>query len=380
VFGLYVHIPWCRTKCPYCDFNSYPARRPPEERYAEALQRELRRRAREEPWRDASVGSVFFGGGTPSLFAASTIEQVLRTIFECFPAAPDVEVTLEANPGTVTLERLAGWRKAGVNRISFGIQSFQPRTLAVLGRLHGAEEARLAVPMARAAGFANVNVDLMFAVPGQSLDDWRGDLQTAIGFAPEHVSAYQLTYEEGTAFFALRAAGRLRPVDEDDEAEMFEEARRILGAAGYRAYEISNFARPGFESRHNRNYWEAGPYLGIGAGAHSWHRLEDGGVRWANERDPIRYMARVLREETAVDTIERLDRGESAREFAFLGLRLEAGFSEEEFRRRFGAPPTEVFPGLLDVERQGLLVRERGKIRLSERGLRLADSVFASAL
>lgn len=376
-FGLYVHIPWCRTKCPYCDFNSHAAAAWPERRYTDALVAELDRFVAREPWRGATVATVFLGGGTPSLFSPATIARLLEAIVRRFPVAADVEITLEANPGTVSAEKLRGFREAGVNRISFGIQSFHPHLLKVLGRLHTVEETRLAAPMARTAGFDNVNLDLIFAVPGQTLDEWRRDLETAIGFAPEHVSAYNLTYEEGTPFFELRREGRLRPLDEDCEAAMFDAARERLGGAGYRAYEVSNFARPGREARHNLNYWHAGAYLGLGAGAHSWHPLPEGGRRWSNERDPARYIERALGEGSAAVTEETLDLRQSAGEFAFLNLRLADGFAESEFRRRFRRTIDEVFPHVDDDMRAGLLTRCEGRLALTPRGLMVADSVFA---
>jgi len=376
--GLYVHIPWCRTKCPYCDFNSHAAAVWPERRYSDALIRELSHRAAEHAWHGATVETVFFGGGTPSLFSGGAIERVLGAVGDSFRTSPDVEITLEANPGTVTVDRLRDFRSAGVNRLSFGIQSFQPHLLKVLGRLHTVEETRLVMPMARAAGFSNVNLDLIFAVPGQTRDDWKKDLETAIAAAPEHVSAYNLTYEEGTPFFDMRREGRLRPVDDELEAIFFEDARSTLGGAGYRPYEVSNFALPGRESRHNLNYWRAGAYLGLGAGAHSWHPTGDGGRRWSNERDPGRYMELCLDRGGAAVFEERLDSRQSAGEFAFLNLRLAEGFAEDAFRERFGVDFGNAFPECRDLESDGLLERARGRVRLTSRGLMVADAVFAT--
>ncbi len=372
-FGLYVHVPWCRTKCPYCDFNSYAATTWPEERYVDALVAELRGAT---AWHGAGLATVFFGGGTPSLFAPASIARVLETAAELFAVAADAEVTLEANPGTVTVERLRGYRVAGVRRVSFGIQSFQPHVLKVLGRLHTVEDTRLAAPAARAAGFDDVSLDLIFAVPGQSLDDWRADLDAAMSFQPEHVSAYNLTYEEETPFHALRREGRLVPAADDLEAAMFEEARARLAERGYRAYEVSNFARAGHECRHNLNYWTGGAYLGVGAGAHSYEPLDDGGRRWSNEKDPEAYARRALGEGGARAFDETLDRGASAGEFAFLNLRLADGFTEESFRRRFGVEVDELLPGLGEMVARGFVERDRHALRLTPRGLMVADAVF----
>jgi oxygen-independent coproporphyrinogen-3 oxidase len=380
-FGLYVHIPYCRTKCPYCDFNSHAAASWPERRYADALAAELARHAGVEPWRGGRVETIFFGGGTPSLFSPETIGRVLDAVAARFDVAPGAEVTLEANPGTVTAGKLAGFRAAGIGRVSFGIQSFHPHLLKLLGRLHTVDDTRRAVPLAREAGFEEVSVDLIFAVPGQTLDEWRADLDTAIAFRPEHVSAYNLTYEEGTPFFAMRRDGRLRPLDDEIEAAMFLEARERLGRAGYRAYEVSNFALPGHEARHNLNYWHAGAYLGIGAGAVSSHPVAGGGGRrWTNEKDPARYMSRALRDGDAATEVDAIDGRQSRGEFAFLNLRLADGFTEAAFRERFGVDVEEVFPNLEDVVGPGLVDRRDGRLALTPRGLLVGDSVFATFL
>jgi putative oxygen-independent coproporphyrinogen III oxidase len=380
-FGLYVHVPYCRTKCPYCDFNVVATARWPERRYTNALVAELGHYAQSPPFRGKRLESVFFGGGTPSLFTPGTIERVIREARALFVMPADAEVSLEANPETVSDETLAGYRQAGVNRISFGIESFRPALLKRLGRLQTAAETALAVPMARQAGFANVSIDLMFAVPGQSLADWRADLDTAISHRPEHVSAYNLTYEEGTPFFELRRRGRLVPLDDDLEAAMFEEARARLGRAGYRAYEVSNFALPGFESGHNQNYWHAGAYLGIGAGAHSHEPLGRRARRWSNEREPEAYVRRISSARDAVSVREVVEPPSAAGEYVFLHLRTIEGLAEERFRARFGASLEETFPEVRRMLADDLLERTtRDRIALTRRGLLLADSVFASFL
>jgi oxygen-independent coproporphyrinogen-3 oxidase len=380
-FGLYVHIPYCRTKCPYCDFNVEAATTWPEARYVDALIAELRSRASASPFAGKRLSTIFFGGGTPSLFAVESIARVLDEARRSFAVETTAEISLEANPESASVATLAGYRRAGVNRISFGIESFHPHVLKRLGRMQTAAETRLAVPMAREAGFDNVNLDLMFAVPGQSADDWRADLAAAVAFAPEHVSAYNLTYEEGTPFFDLKRTGRLAPLDDEIEAGMFEEARRRLGNAGYRAYEVSNFARPGFEARHNLNYWHAGPYLGIGAGAHSHEPGGRGARRWSNEKDPALYASRALRSGAAVVYEETLGPRQAAGEFLFLHLRTSEGVDEEAFHRRFRLPLEETFPETVHLLTDGLLERRADRrLALSPRGLLVADSVFASFL
>ena len=380
LFSLYVHVPYCDSKCPYCDFNSYAAKRWPEEAYVGALIAEMAHYAALDPWRDGAVGTIFFGGGTPSLFAPASIRRVLEAVERAWPAPTDVEreTTMEANPGTVDLGRLAGFAAAGVNRISFGVQSFDDRHLARLGRIHDARQAKQAIRLAREAGFANLNLDLIFAVPGQSLAEWESDLRTAISLAPDHVSAYHLTFEEATPFEAMRRKGEIQPLAEEIEVAMFTRTREILAAAGYDAYEISNFAPPGRECRHNLNYWRSGDYLGIGAGAHSFARSRDAGRRWSNQKLPATYIERASATGEARVFEESLRSEQSRGEFVFLGLRLTQGFAAADFEARFGADFLAAFPHAAAFERDGLLERIADHWRLTDRGLLLADSVFAT--
>jgi oxygen-independent coproporphyrinogen-3 oxidase len=377
--SLYVHIPYCAAKCPYCDFNSYAVTTWPEERYGAALVRELRARAGEEPWAGATIDTVFFGGGTPSLFAPATIGAVLDAAAGCWTFAPDVEVTLEANPGSVERTRLGGYRAAGVNRLSFGIQSFHDDLLRTLGRVHDAGEARAAIAAARAAGFDNLNLDLIFAVPGQTRAVWEADVAELLGYAPEHVSAYNLTYEPSTPFHAWRARGQLVPLDEDDEVWMYRHVRAACAAAGYEQYEISNFARPARAARHNRGYWQGRDYLGVGAGAHSYASRPGWGRRWSNERLPERYVDGV-EAGNAVAASEELSFEAAAGEFMFLGLRELPGIDPRAFAARFERPLEEVHPEVVAYRREGLMEDRDGRLALSERGLMIADTIFASFL
>jgi oxygen-independent coproporphyrinogen-3 oxidase len=378
-FGLYIHIPYCRTRCPYCDFNVEAGASWPETRYVDALIAEIRHHASSPPFGGKGLASIFFGGGTPSLFGVASITRVLEEVRRSFAVAATAEVSLEATPDSASVATLTGYRRAGVNRLSFGIESFQPHVLKRLARLQTAAQTRRAVAMAREAGFTNVGLDLIFAVPGQSADDWRADLDAAVSYAPEHLSAYNLTYEEGTPFFDLRRAGRLDPVGDESEAAMFEEARSRLAGAGYRAYEVSNFARPGFESTHNLNYWHAGPYLGVGSGAHSHEPRGRGARRWSNERDSALYTSRALQSGRAVVHEEALGPQQAAGEFVFLHLRTTEGVGEDAFRARFGSPLEETYPEVLRLLADGLLERRPDRrVALSPRGLLVADSVFAS--
>lgn len=378
-FSLYVHIPYCEAKCPYCDFNSYAATRWPEDAYADALLAELGRRTAEPPFAGGTVATIFFGGGTPSLFRPRTIERLLNGVAARCPVAADAEITLEANPGTVERARLADFRRAGVRRLSFGIQSFQPDLLATLGRIHGPDEARAAIDAARAAGFDALNLDLIFAVPGGTRMQWEADVAELVRFAPEHVSAYNLTYEPGTPFHTLRARGALAPLDDEDELWMYQHVRGALAAAGYAQYEISNFARPGHEARHNQSYWRGIAYLGLGAGAHSYAHRPAWGRRWSNERIPERYIAAVDRGDPTAGA-ETLTFDTAAAEFVFLGLREMRGIDPKDFAARFGRSLDEVHPEIAMLRAEGLLADRHGRLALSERGLLLADSIFAQLM
>src|SRR5262245_21017016 len=294
-FSLYIHIPYCISKCPYCDFNSHVVAEIPEAAYTDTLLRELECYGADADWRGRTAQSIFFGGGTPSTFKPESIGKLLAWSAATFPIDADCEITLEANPGTVDAANFAGYRKAGVNRISVGVQSFQPRLLKFLGRIHDAEQAKQALKIVRQAGFDNFSFDLIYANPGQTLEELAADLDTALEFESPHLSAYNLTFEEGTPFHHEYRSGRLQHLSEDEEVAMAELIESKLGRAGLVRYEISNYAWPRWHSRHNVNYWRGGDYLGLGAGAHSYRRNADNvtGRRWSNEKNPSRYMAQI---------------------------------------------------------------------------------------
>lgn len=379
-FSLYLHIPYCDSKCPYCDFNSVAVKRWPERAYCDALIAELRAAAADPLWH-GTLQTVFFGGGTPSLLAPASIARVCEAIAASWTFADRaIEVTLEANPGTVDRDKLRGFAAAGINRISFGVQSFHPVHLAQLGRIHGSAEARAAVPMAREAGIANVNVDLMFAIPGQTLAEWAADLATVVDLAPDHVSAYNLTYEDSTPFGARRRDGSIVAVPEEAEVAMFVRTAAVLSAHGYTQYEISNYARPGRACAHNLNYWRSGGYLGLGAGAHSFSPAAGGGRRWSNEKHAGRYMDRIAAAGEARVTDESLRPEQARGEFVFLGLRCRDGFAEREFQHRFGAPFLCAYPHAERFVRDGHLERVGERWQLTARGLVLADAIFATFL
>lgn len=379
-FALYVHVPWCRHVCPYCDFNVYAAAEPPEGPYVDALLRELAARVAAAPWAGRPLRSVYLGGGTPSLLSPAAVARLLDAAARACGLAADAEVTIEANPGGLTADRLRGFRAAGVNRLSLGTQSFSPAHLRTLGRDHAAGDTAAAAAAARAAGFVNVSLDLIFAVPGQTVADWRADLAAAVALEPAHVSAYALTWEEATPFARWRAQGRLAPVAEDEEAAMADATDEVLGAAGFTRYEISSWARPDRESRHNTAYWDGSDYLGLGAGAHSFAATPAPGRRTANERLPARYVEAVAATGTAVASDERLTEAQARAEFCFTGLRRLAGIDTAAFRRRFGCDVDTAFPHVEQLVAQALLERGAGRLRLTPRGLRFADTVSASFL
>jgi oxygen-independent coproporphyrinogen-3 oxidase len=378
-FSLYVHIPYCLTKCPYCDFNSHVVPRIPETQYSAALLRELERYGSADDWRKRPLHSIFFGGGTPSTFLPGSIGAVLERAASLFALESDCEITLEANPGTVDQAKFAGYRTAGVNRISVGVQSFQPRLLKFLGRAHSADDARRALETVRNAGFDNFSFDLIYANPGQSLADLQADLDTGIEVHSPHLSAYNLTFEEGTPFHHDYRAGKLQSLGEDEEIAMAELIEKRLSAAGLERYEISNYAKPGWHSRHNVNYWRGGDYLGIGAGAHSYRNTNAEGamsIRWSNEKNPGHYMEQIAESNQAVVEREEIDRVKAAGEFMFLGLRMTRGVSSDAFRSRFGQSPVDFFPRIEDWLEGDLMEEKHGFLRLKPKGLLVANSIF----
>ena len=377
-FSLYVHIPYCISKCPYCDFNSHVAARIPEEEYTQALLRELRHYSESEAWAGRSVKTVFFGGGTPSTFEGNSIGAVLDEAAKLFGFDERAEITLEANPGAVDAGRFRDYRRCGVNRISIGAQSFNAELLRFLGRVHGAEETRQALKSVRKAGFDNFSLDLIYGIPGQTVDGVGHDLSQALENEPPHLSAYNLTIEEGTPFHARYRQGLLHPLDEEVEIEMADRIQLTLADAGLERYEISNYARPGLESRHNVNYWEGGDYLGIGAGAHSHRRRPEDplGERWQNERLPTGYMRLTGEAGHAVTERERPELRQAMAEHLLTGLRMIGGVSLLRFERRFGMRPEGTFPDVADWLSEGLLVEDDQRLRFGRQGLLLANELF----
>jgi oxygen-independent coproporphyrinogen-3 oxidase len=384
--GVYLHVPFCERVCPYCDFAVVGVRAlsdAVERRYVDALLRELA--ARSNAFAGRALASVYLGGGTPSLLRPESVDLLVRGVRAAFAAARPLEVTLEVNPGTVERERLPGFREAGVNRVSLGVQSFDDATLKRLGRAHRADEALRTLEAARAAGFDALSLDLIFAAPGQRLAQLEADLAQILAFAPEHVSTYELGVEPGTPFATAEARGQLARASEDEALAMFDCIEARLEAAGYHHYELSAYARPGFEAVHNQRYWRREPVLGLGVGAFSTDPPAAGGearfgLRRSNLRSPDAYLARVeAGASPEAGPAERLTEGVARGEAVFLALRTARGLDAAAFEREFGRSPRACYPDEIEaLVAQGLLAEDApGDLRLTRRGRRLSDSVFA---
>ncbi len=373
--SVYIHIPYCKSKCGYCDFNSYPGREDEYEGYVEALLRELKQRGRQIS--GAAVPSIFFGGGTPSILGAELLSLILSRCKEVFTLDPRAEISIEANPETLSPSLLRDLLDAGFNRLSVGIQSFDDSSLQRLGRNHSGTQAVDVARQAAGAGFENISLDLMFGVPGQEIPQWEEDVEKALSLHPTHVSAYGLKVEEKTPFDRLLKMGLITLPDEETFTRMYTVAVEKLNGAGYEHYEIANFALPGYRCLHNVNYWRNGPYLGLGAGAHSYLK----GERSANVRDPAEYLARVAEESQAVDSREKLPSRSALGEALMLGLRLTEGIDVEEYGARYGADlRLEYGPVIRDLSQQGLLEMEGTRLKLTWKGILLSDEVFLKLL
>jgi oxygen-independent coproporphyrinogen-3 oxidase len=367
--ALYVHIPWCVRKCPYCDFNSHERSGDlPQKEYLEALFRDLES-SLPQVW-GRRVVSIFIGGGTPSLFSPQSIDALLSGVRARLALDPQAEITLEANPGTVEAARFRGFRGAGVNRISIGVQSFDERMLAALGRIHSADEARRAIDAALAS-FDNVNIDLMYALPGQTPAMARADVDEALRFALPHVSAYQLTLEPNTVFWSKPPA----LPEHDVAADMQATIEEILEQNGFQHYETSAFAKAGRRCRHNLNYWQFGDYLGIGAGAHGKLSFPDRVTRHARAKQPNEYMKPDARVEESV-----VPAAELPFEFMLNALRLVEGFDVALFNERTGLPLSTIEKHLTETETRGLLRRDWKRIRPTERGRRFLNDLLEAFL
>ncbi len=365
---MYLHVPFCVRKCPYCDFYSVadPSLIPS---FVDALLGEIHCHGH-EAWR---FDSLYFGGGTPSLLPPGVVGRLLAAAGQAFDILPRTEITLEVNPGTVDAGRLRAYRDLAVNRLNIGVQSFQDRHLEFLGRIHTVADARRTIRAARTAGFDNIGLDLMYGLPGQEADDWRADLEAALAFAPEHLSCYLLTYETGTPLDRARRKGDIRPLTEGRAADLFRQTIEVLGARGYRQYEISNFAAAQqLESRHNWKYWTRAPYLGLGPSAHSF---KDEVRRW-NVRSVRTYIERLAREQDPTEASERLTKSQRLTEAIYLGLRTTEGLWLDVFARQFGCDFQVVFDETIrSLKQAGLARLTRERFFLTPEGMLLLDSI-----
>jgi len=373
--GLYIHIPFCVKKCNYCDFLSAPADDVTKKRYVEVLCKEIS--GYKELTKEYELATIYFGGGTPSVLDVSLTEQILSVIQKTFTVdMAAAEVTLEVNPGTASPEKLKRYKELGINRLSIGVQSSKQEELALLGRIHSFEDAKQTVLWAREAGFKNISLDLMSALPGQTLEAYKENVEAILSLKPEHISSYSLIVEEGTPFYGQYAEGAPRegdlPEEETDRA-MYVYTKERLAAAGYARYEISNYAKPGCESRHNSSYWTGIDYIGVGLGASSLFT----NARYHNETDLNKYMEEAEAGQDIRREMEHLVPEEQMEEFMILGLRMMCGVSRAEFQNRFGRQIETVYgSALTKLEKQGLLLREGDRIALTERGIDVSNQVF----
>ena len=368
--GLYIHLPWCERKCPYCDFNSHETEDVPEDHYIRTLLQDLRE---DSPMiQGRTVETLFIGGGTPSLFSAEAIQKLMRGIAQLIPLAPTLEATMEANPGSADADKFYAFKDAGINRLSIGIQSFDNAQLQTLGRIHTSDQAYAAIDFARQAGFDSFNLDLMHGLPAQTLLSAKTDLLAAIACKPSHLSWYQLTIEPNTVFH--KRPPQL-PV-EDELADIQQCGEQLLADNGYAQYEVSAYSQEGFNCRHNSNYWSFGDYLGIGAGAHGKISFSDGRIkRYNKRRQPQEYMS--VTSPTFVASTRTLHRDEIAGEFMMNALRLNDGFTLPQFASRTGLSYAQLEPQLELLCQRELLVRDRNAVRATDTGRRFLDSVIA---
>ncbi|HAU31897.1 MAG: Oxygen-independent coproporphyrinogen III oxidase [Desulfotomaculum sp. 46_296] len=371
--GIYIHVPFCLGKCSYCDFVSYRWEPDKVRSYLGALAKEVKIRGRKMPGNYKQVESLYIGGGTPTCLKGEEILFVIKKLLFYFDLLPGAEISLEANPGTVGMEKLEFLHRAGINRLSIGAQACQVRLLKLLGRKHSFEDVRDAVRLARKAGFRNISIDLIFGIPGQTIGDWNESLRRVIELAPEHISAYGLHLADGTPLYEIVNKGKLDILEEENELEMYERAIEVLTDAGFEHYEISNFALPGRQCRHNLLYWRNLPYLGLGPAAYSYLNNR----RFGNVKSLEKYIQRIGEGKLAEAESEKLSQRIRMAETVILGLRLLKGINLNEFALRFGKRLDEVYPQQIDKFVKLKLIEHDGRIiRLTRKGLAVSNQVF----
>ncbi|ARU62008.1 coproporphyrinogen III oxidase [Tumebacillus avium] len=375
VSSLYVHIPFCASKCYYCDFNSYVSTSDVMDRYLDGLDREMEHVAAD--YEHDPLKTVFFGGGTPTMFDARQTERMMKMLHRYFPMDDGVEISVEANPGTVDLDKLRVLKDHGANRLSFGVQSFENDLLVKLGRLHDRDAVYQSWELARQAGFNSINLDLMFGLPGQTLEALDRTLRALIDLGPEHVSSYSLKVEEGTPFYTWHNRGQLILPPEEEETQMYQMVIDGFHRAGYEMYEISNFAKPGHRSRHNQVYWRNEPYMAVGSGAHGYV----GGTRYINQKNVPEYIETTVQGNRPVVEQESITERMQQEDTMILGLRLMEGVTFARFREKHGVEMQDVFGEIISrFEKFGLLQVDHTGLRLTHQGIFLANEVFAAFL
>ncbi|HEX3484711.1 MAG TPA: radical SAM family heme chaperone HemW [Micropepsaceae bacterium] len=371
-FAVYVHWPFCAAKCPYCDFNSHVRERYDEARWARAIAKELGAVAALQGATRPEVGSIFFGGGTPSLMSGAAVGTVLDAIGGLWPVSPAAEITLEANPNSVEQGRFRDYHAAGVNRVSIGVQALDESALKALGRLHGVEEAREAIRLGLSV-FPRVSFDLIYARPGQSDEAWTTELKDALSYGTEHLSLYQLTIEPGTAYATLARQGKLIVPNEDRAADLYEITQEFCDSAGLTVYEVSNHARPGAESRHNLTYWRYGDYAGVGPGSHGRLSIAERGLATQAERLPERWLTEVEEKSSSL-VLTELSREESARENLLMSVRLSEGLDLNAYRSRWGVAPSPSV--VVSLQAAGLVMMENGRLAATPAGRLVLNGVI----
>jgi len=370
--GLYIHIPFCKRKCYYCDFNSYAGYDYLFDDYIRALLMEIESNST----KDYNVVSVYIGGGTPNLLPPSYIEKILKSVFKNYKILDGCEITIEMNPGLITEEKLKIYKGSGINRVSIGLQAFQNRLLKYIGRIHTVEEFFGNYELVKKF-FDNINIDLMYALPTQTFKEWQETLKEVVKLQPTHVSTYSLILEPNTSFYRLYEKGQLPIVDEEEELKMYHWGIEFLKEKGYHHYEISNFALPTFECRHNILYWECKNYLGFGAGAHSY--MED--VRYSNIENIKDYIKSILERKSAVKEKIKLTKQDRMAEFMFLGMRMTKGVCDKDFKKRFGISLFEIYKKVIQKYlKEGLIEIDNECVKLTERGIDVSNVIFEEFL
>lgn len=374
-FGIYIHIPFCVRKCLYCDFLSFACDKDTQERYMEALYKEIKASSGRLKGKD--ISTVFIGGGTPSVVDTVLLGRIIEALKENYNIEADAEITMELNPGTVTAESLKEYKAMGINRLSMGLQAWQDRLLKTLGRIHTADKFKESFLLAREAGFENINVDIMLSLPGQTMGDVKETFDNVIALSPEHISAYSLIIEDGTPFKDMFESGHFKEIDEDFDRNVYHFSCDMLAKNGYDRYEISNFSKKGFESRHNSLYWRTDEYIGFGLGAHSYFN----GERFHNTEDMERYIALSEEHDSIKEDVEKLTKEDKISEFMFMGLRMDEGVKKSVFKERFGVDMDDIYGDIIiKYKKLGMIEETDDGIHLTDKGIDVSNVIFSEFL